>query len=395
MKIILVVDGMGVGGIERVCIDYTRLFLKLGYDVTVLNLNFRKNMLEKELPDNVKVLHFNFPRFMAGEQYAQLIKKNAFGRFIYPTIFVILRFLEFFIGLLYKIFDRQKYDIAIAFSGHFNDLTFVADNILRTNKKLAWLHGALYEYLLMSDGYFNLYKKIINLVCLVDDAQDEALIYNHNKNLNINKLYNPTTISERKINLGKVNALKNKYGKFILMVSRFEYPHKDQYTVCDALRIIREVYNKNIDLVFVGSGPDEDNVKAYVKRFSDDVIKHIHFLGTQVDVQNYYEAAYLLVHASIAGEGLPTVQLEALAYQLPQVVTDSKVGPREILGDNEYGLLCKVKDPDDMAKKINLLLDNRSLYRHYEKVSKERYHDFQPNSIKMKLQEILENIMER
>lgn len=395
MKIILVVDGMGVGGIERVCIDYTKLFLKLGYDVTVLNLNSRKNTLEKEIPNNVKVLHFNFPRLMAAERYAQLIKNNSFGRYIYPLAFSILRFLELFMGLMYRSFDHQKYDLAIAFSGHFNDLTFVADNILRTNKKMAWLHGALYEYLLMSDGYFNLYKKIINLICLVDDAQDEALIYNHNKSLNINKLYNPTAISEKKINLEKVATLKKKYGKFILMVSRFEYPHKDQYTVCNALKIVREVYNKNIDLVFVGSGPDENIVKDYVNNFSDDVAKHIHFLGTQVDVQNYYKAAHLLVHASVAGEGLPTVQLEALAYQLPQVVTDSKVGPREILGDNEYGLLCKVKDPDDMAKKINLLLNDRSLYRHYKEVSRKRYYDFQPDFIKEKLQKILENIMER
>ena len=59
-----------------------------------------------------------------------------------------------------------------------------------------------------------------------------------------------------------------------------------------------------------------------------------------------------MVHASVAGEGLPTIMLEAMAYDLPMVVTDSKTGPREILRNNEYGLLCRVQDPKDMADNI-------------------------------------------
>ena len=36
----------------------------------------------------------------------------------------------------------------------------------------------------------------------------------------------------------KVNRLKEKYGKYLLMVSRFQYPHKDQFTVIKAFNIL-------------------------------------------------------------------------------------------------------------------------------------------------------------
>lgn len=393
MKIAMVFDGLQVGGIERVGIDYVTLLKKLGHDVSVINLNPNNKEFESELAGKVAITHYYLPRKLCGEQYAQLIKKNFIGKFIYPLVYIFLGLYLWIAKLVFRIGNHQRFDIVIAFSGHFNDLTFVANNFLITKKKMAWLHGALYGYLLISDGYYNLYNKIGNLVCLVDDAQDEALIYNHNTRLRINKLYNPTYISDKKIDEGKVEALKAHYGKFLLMVARFEYPHKDHYTVCKALEILRNDYSDDVQLVLVGSGPEEKFVKEYVK--SNHLENYIHFVGTKFNVQDYYKAAKLLVHASVAGEGLPTVQLEAMVYGLPQVVTDSKVGPREILGNDEYGLLSKVKDPNDMAKQIHRLLTDDDLYQFYVRASKQRIKDFQPDTIQTKLEKILLEVMER
>lgn len=394
MKIVMVVDGMGIGGIERVCVDYTKLLLELGNEVTLVNLNPKQTTLEKDLPCGVNIFHFSFPRKLSGEQYAQLTKRSWWGRYIYPLVYTVLRILNLFLVIKSRIKLKLKPDLLIAFSGHFNDLTFVADNFLSSKKKLAWMHGAYYSYLLISDGFFNLYKKIRNLVCLVDDGQEEALMYNKNRQIKIYKLYNPTNIISREIDFAKVAELKKKYGKFILMVSRFEYPHKDHYTVCDSLEILRKKYHNNINLLLIGDGPSKEKVRNYVKDKGSDISKHIYFLGTKTDVQNYYKAAFALVHASVAGEGLPTVQLEALSCGLPQVVTDSKVGPREILGDNKYGLLCKVQDPGDMAEKVKMLLDNKNLYLHYKEISRQRLQDFLPSEVRKRLSIILQRVME-
>lgn len=210
----------------------------------------------------------------------------------------------------------------------------------------------------------------------------------------IHKLYNPTFIKNREINCAHVEELKQKYGKFVLMVSRFEYPHKDQYTVAKMLDIVRKKYHEDLDLVFVGDGPDEESVKKYVITLSQDTQEHIHFEGSRFDVQDYYKAAFLLVHASVAGEGLPTIMIEAMSYRLPMVVTDSKTGPREILGENEYGLLCRVKDPEDMANKVKKIASDPDLYNHYVLKSDERIKDFSPDVIKERLKSILEEVEE-
>ena len=175
--------------------------------------------------------------------------------------------------------------------------------------------------------------------------------------------------------------LKEKYGKYLLMVSRFQYPHKDQFTVIKAFNILIKKNKIDSSLLFIGDGPDRKKAENLANSLDPDVRKRIHFLGTKLDVQNYYTAAFALVHASVAGEGLPTIMIEAMNYNLPEVVTDSKTGPREILGDSQYGLLCKVKDPKDMSEKIYRLYTNPNLYKH-----------FSPNHIEKKLKSILQDV---
>ncbi|MBS3196825.1 glycosyltransferase [Turicibacter bilis] len=395
MKIAMVFDGLQVGGIERVGADYAKILSQLGHEVTIINLRPNLTDMEQEFPQNCKFIHFNYPRKFAPEQYAQLIKTNIVGKFLYPIAYLTLSVFNLIYKVVYRLTEGRKetYDITIAFASHFNDLTFVSYGYAKTKKKMCWLHGALYGYLLISDGYLNLYKKIKNLIVLVDDAQEEVLCYNHGLDLNIEKMYNPTFIKDRVVDTDEVSRLQKQYGKFMVMVSRFDYPHKDQYTVAKALEIVRSQYKQDISLVFVGTGPEETKVKEFVDGFSDEIKKYIYFVGNQSEVQNYYKAAYMLVHASVAGEGLPTIMLEAMAYDLPMVVTDSKTGPREILKDNQYGILCRVQDADDMAKKISLLCSDDVLYQSLKEKGKVRLKDFEPQTIKNQLKEVLEKII--
>lgn len=390
------VDGMQIGGIERVCIDYTNIFLELGYEVTLINLKPDLNSFENELSKKVTIHHVPFARRVTPEQYTQLIKRGILFKIAYPLIYIWLLLIDFIYLILCKmIFKvcREKFDIAIAFSSHFNDLTFVAGHFLNTKHKLAWVHGALYSYLLISDGYLNLYKKIKNLIVLVNDAQEEVISYNKDTHLNIYKVYNPSTIKKKKVQKSKVNDIRKKYGKFFLMVSRFQYPHKDQPTVIKAFNILVTKFKVDCSLLFIGDGPDRKKCEDIVNNLDSKVRNKIYFLGSKFDVQNYYSAAYALVHASVAGEGLPTVMIEAMNYQLPEVVTDSKTGPREILGDNEYGLLCKVQNPSDMAKKMDKILNNKGLYSFYQNKEKERVQAFVPSSIKLKIENALMEIL--
>ena len=238
----------------------------------------------------------------------------------------------------------------------------------------------------------NLYRKIKNLVVLVESGQHEVFEYNKYLHLNIHQLYNPSFIAEKQINDKEVQKLKGKYGKYIVMVSRIEAPHKNPYTLIDAFALVLKKH-EDLNLVFVGDGPDRTKAMEYARAKGEEVSSHIFFEGAKTNVQDYYSSAFMMVQSS-EFEGLPTTIIEALYSHLPIVATDCPTGPREILGNNDFGLLCKVHNATDMAKQINLLIENDKLYNHYKQESSKRTQAFMPETIKSRLLYILNLIME-
>ena len=62
MKIAMVFDGLQVGGIERVGVDYVSLLENIGHDVEVVNLNPKHREFETEFRNKINVKHYYFPR---------------------------------------------------------------------------------------------------------------------------------------------------------------------------------------------------------------------------------------------------------------------------------------------------------------------------------------------
>lgn len=392
MKIAMVFDGLQIGGIERVGADYTKILTSAGHDVTIINLKPHLTDLEKEFPSSCHMVHFNYSRKLTPEQYNKAIRMWNWGKYAYPIMSMALFPLNIALRMKSRMRIKKQYDLTIAFSGHFNDLTFVADGFVKSKHKLCWLHGALYSYLLLSDGFLNLYRKIKNLVVLVESGQQEVFEYNKFLHLNIHQLYNPSFIAEKRVNNNEVRRLQEKYGKYIVMVSRMEAPPKNPYTLIDAFSLVLKKH-KDLNLVFVGDGPDRVKAIEYAKQKGDDISGHIFFEGAKTNVQDYYSSAFMMVQSS-EFEGLPTTLIEALYFNLPIVATDCPTGPREILGNNDFGLLCKVHDASDMARQINLLYEDEELYNHYRQESSKRIQAFMPETIKGKLLEILNSITE-
>lgn len=389
MKIAVVFDGIGFGGIERVGIDYIKIMSNLGYEVDAYNLNPTSNEMEIELKEYCKVINHSFPHKLCPELYSYGVKKWWWGMYAYPIVNIGLTIL-LTIRRIFKKHRSKNYDVAIAFSGHFNDLTFVVGEFVKAEKKLCWLHGSLAEYLLIAHGFGNLYKKIKNLNSLSDYMQDSALIGNkYLMQLNINKIYNPVAILEKKVDKKVTDELKSKYGEFFLMVGRFT-KQKDQLTVIKSMKIIKEKYGLNNKMLFVGDGDERVNAEILVVELGLE--ESVIFIGSRMDVQNFYSAAKLFIHSSPA-EGLPTVLLEAMSFGLPIVATNSLPGVEEILQQNKYGLICPVGKEENMAESIYKLSTDEKLYDHYVKQGYVRIKDFQPDIIGKQLQKILDTLI--
>lgn len=380
MKIAFVFDGLGFGGIEKVGIDYIRLCLGLGHEVDVYNLNPKYEESVQTLPESVCYRRFKLNRKLCPEVYSYGVQKWWWGKYAYAMISPFVSFLQW----VRKIFSkRRKYDIAIAFASHINDLSFVAKNFIRAKKKICWCHGNILSYFAICDAYPILYKKIDNFVVLSSAGQKDVYAgHRFMYDKKIYKIYNPTFITDKQIDDAVVQELREKYGDFMLMVARME-ERKGQNVAMDVLKKIQtDGYDKH--LVFVGTGENLENYKAYARE--SGIEDRCHFVGAHNNVQDYYAAAHINILTS-KWEGLPTVIIEGMAMGKPCVMTNTDDG--EVSGNGKYCMLCEVGDVEGLAKSIEVLYDSTETYQKYVALSLERTEAFSPKTIKNLLEVIL------
>ena len=113
-------------------------------------------------------------------------------------------------------------------------------------------------------------------------------------------------------------------------------------------------------------------------------------MGARYDVQNYYAGASVYAHSSPA-EGLPTVLLEAMYYNIPIATTDSKPGVREILRA-DCGLITPVGDAEALADSIYKLYTDKKLVAELNVNCQERVKDFLPEHIMTQFEEYIKTI---
>jgi len=138
------------------------------------------------------------------------------------------------------------------------------------------------------------------------------------------------------------------------------WPHKNHVGLLLAVSLLRERYDLNLPVVFVGS--DQGNLQ-YVRRMMDELnlSGHVYFLGfvPQEDLVGLYRHAFALTYSTFFGpENLPP--LEAFALGCP-VIASNVSGAQEQLGD--AALLVDPRDEEQIALAIKSLYENPSLRR--------------------------------
>jgi glycosyltransferase involved in cell wall biosynthesis len=149
----------------------------------------------------------------------------------------------------------------------------------------------------------------------------------------------------------------------------------------------------DLQLLLIGRG----DRKAYLAETarSMEVDDSVHFLGFQPNPYKYLAKANLFVLTS-RYEGFPNVLVEAMICGVPVMATDCRTGPREILGDSEFGVLLPdiarrdVQEVERIAAKwMERLLLEPELSRHYRQKALARCYDFRQELLIGKWLEIL------
>lgn len=146
------------------------------------------------------------------------------------------------------------------------------------------------------------------------------------------------------------------------------WPHKDIFTLVDAVKEVVEKYD--MKLIVIGDGPDYNDLLKRSKQLK--IEEHIIVKKFVNDTVPYYSAADVFVMPSIKEEfGL--VYLEAMSCELPVIAVNGHVVP-EILGD--AGLLYQQGNSKDLANKIMELINNKELCENLRRKGMERVKKF-------------------
>jgi glycosyltransferase involved in cell wall biosynthesis len=146
----------------------------------------------------------------------------------------------------------------------------------------------------------------------------------------------------------------NKNDFIIIFLARFTKRKR----ALDLLDAISKIDHSDITILFVGDGPELENMKDFS---SKNNIKTIYTgFKEQREISKYYTISDLCVIVSDYDPS-PKVMNEAMNFKTPVIVTSVIGTAYDLVEDDHNGFILKLGDIDSLSKKIDYLNKNRDI----------------------------------
>lgn len=144
--------------------------------------------------------------------------------------------------------------------------------------------------------------------------------------------------------------LKLPFDKTVVLSIGHLIPRKNPLGVIDSFLCIPEAERKNYLFIWIGEGPLEKQVRQRIKEKGLESNFKLAGRISPDDIPFWINAADMFILASLS-EGMPNVLYEAFACQIPVIAT-AVDGAREIIKNNENGVLIKPSNPKELVNAI-------------------------------------------
>lgn len=125
---------------------------------------------------------------------------------------------------------------------------------------------------------------------------------------------------------------------------------------------------KHVHFIIVGDGPLKNELLQKCSALGME--DRIHFPGLETDVRPYLASFDIYMMTSLF-EGLPIALLEAMAMECPIITTDAG-GIKEVIRHELDGLVCRIDEPEMLAKFAYSLIQSPELRMRYGKQARKR-----------------------
>lgn len=235
------------------------------------------------------------------------------------------------------------------------------------------------------------YNMIADKVISLSRGVKEDLV----NNFHINKekivvIYNPVEINKiNQLKSEKINyQIREKDEKLILSVGRL-VEQKDFPTLIKAFSLVQQ--KMKAKLIILGKGHLINELKSLSEQLG--IKDKVLFLGFKQNPYKYMRYSDVFVLTSKV-EGFGHVIVEAMTTGTPIISTNCVSGPREIIGDNKYGILVPVGDYKTLALKILELLKDEKLQKNLRLLGHKRARDFDSKKIIKQYEALFLNLIE-
>ncbi len=378
-KLLFMIINMNIGGTEKALLNMLYEMNQDEYDVTLLMLEEYGGFLE-EIPKWVKIKYLdeycdikallNNPLHYSAFNYlkkGEVLKFGYFG-FIYFITKITGNHIFLYKNLLKKKpIISDEYDVAIAYAGPMDFISYYVIKYIRASKKVQWIHFDVTK-IGFNTKFANIIYPKFNHICVVSNEAKEKLLQL------LPQLDNKVTVFRNIISKDLIikKSEENKgfddnyRGTRILTVGRLDFI-KGQDLCIEAAKQLKDL-GYDFRWYCVGEGSFRAELEKLIK--AHKLENHFILLGSTKNPYPYMAKCDLYVQPS-RHEGFCITLGEAKIFKKPLISTNF-TGAREHIKDKETGLIvncdveelcCAVKkiiDNPMLSKKLqaNLLLEN-------------------------------------
>lgn len=361
-KVLFLIHTLQVGGAERVLVNLVNNLDKAKFDVTVMTV-VNTGAFRKTLSTDIKYKTIiNLPKKnkkeddSSGNLLAGKSRLKSAASKIYQMMWRHKN-----LERIYKKYITEEYDVEVAFLEGIA-AKIIAHSNNKRSKKIAWIHIDLLKER-KTEAFFNdlreekeIYDKFDKIVAVSNAVRDSFVKkFNYDENKVIVK-YNPIDSEEIKKKADEERVKKEKFT--VCTVGRLS----KQKGYMRLLEVVNSLNTDGVDfnLWIIGVGPEERVMRDYIREKN---LENVKMIGYKSNPYPYIKDADLYVCSSIT-EGFSTTVSEAVILGTPVIATDCS-GMREILGDSEYGIVCKNSEEGILGAMKDIILD-KTMYNKYK-----------------------------